>query len=114
MVTRIFVGRVQEKTTVDTLRKFFNGEAAKIDPNAFVSCFMEKFCVFSREVLEDLYCCSFSLCSTLCTLVDCGNFCFMLVFLKVTDVFIPRPFRSFAFVNFSSPAVAKELMRQVL
>lgn len=62
MVTRIFVGRVQEKTTVDTLRKFFNGEAAKIDPNAFVSCFMEKFCVFSREVLEDLYCCSFSLC----------------------------------------------------
>ncbi|EJW84020.1 hypothetical protein WUBG_05068 [Wuchereria bancrofti] len=65
VVTRIFVGRVQEKTTVDTLRKFFNSEAAKIDPNAFV-----------------------------------------------TDVFIPRPFRSFAFVNFSSPAVAKELMRQ--
>ncbi|VDK74778.1 unnamed protein product [Litomosoides sigmodontis] len=65
MVTRIFVGRVQEKTTVDTLRKFFNSEAAKIDSNAFV-----------------------------------------------TDVFIPRPFRSFAFVNFSSPAVAKELMRQ--
>ncbi|VDO17832.1 unnamed protein product, partial [Brugia timori] len=65
IVTRIFVGRVQEKTTVDTLRKFFNGEATKIDPNAFV-----------------------------------------------TDVFIPRPFRSFAFVNFSSPAVAKELMRQ--
>ncbi|VDN06553.1 unnamed protein product, partial [Thelazia callipaeda] len=65
IVTRIFVGRVQEKTTVDTLRKFFNAEAAKIDPNAFV-----------------------------------------------TDVFIPRPFRSFAFVNFSTAAVAKELMRQ--
>lgn len=43
VVTRIFVGRVQEKTTVDTLRKFFNGEAAKIDPNAFVSCHAESY-----------------------------------------------------------------------
>lgn len=29
----------------------------------------------------------------------------------VTDVFIPRPFRSFAFVNFSSHVVAKEIIR---
>jgi RNA recognition motif-containing protein len=29
----------------------------------------------------------------------------------VTDVYIPRPFRSFAFVTFSSPVVAKEIIK---
>ncbi|CAK5122679.1 unnamed protein product [Meloidogyne enterolobii] len=29
----------------------------------------------------------------------------------ITDVYIPRPFRSFAFVSFSSPIVAKELIK---
>jgi hypothetical protein len=31
----------------------------------------------------------------------------------ITDVYIPRPFRSFAFVSFSSPIVAKELIKFV-
>uniref|UniRef100_A0A183CNS9 RRM domain-containing protein n=2 Tax=Globodera pallida TaxID=36090 RepID=A0A183CNS9_GLOPA len=30
---------------------------------------------------------------------------------SVTDVYIPRPFRSFAFVTFSTPVVAKELIK---
>ena len=31
---------------------------------------------------------------------------------SVTDVYIPRPFRNFAFVTFSSPAVAKEMIKR--
>ncbi|VDD86169.1 unnamed protein product [Enterobius vermicularis] len=63
-VSRIFVGRLPEKFTVEDLRNFFNEEAAKIDPEACV-----------------------------------------------TDVFIPRPFRSFAFVNFSSSLVARTIIK---
>ena len=63
-VSRIFVGRLPEKFTVEDLRNFFNKEAAKIDSEACV-----------------------------------------------TDVFIPRPFRSFAFVNFSSSVVARAIIK---
>lgn len=40
-ITRVFVGRIQEKTTAEDLRQFFTDEAEKIDPNAAVSWQLE-------------------------------------------------------------------------
>lgn len=74
MVTRIFVGRVQEKTTVDTLRKFFNGEATKIDPNAFVSVLWKTF-AFRIEMLQVLF--IRLLFCIVYTPKDYENFCFV-------------------------------------
>lgn len=60
---KLFVTRVPEKATVDSLNQFFTERAHAID----------------------------SKCSVL-------------------DVYIPKPFRGFAFITLSSPAVAKELI----
>lgn len=62
--SKLFIGRLQEKTSAETLRNFFLDEAKKIDPKA-----------------------------------------------AIVDLFIPKPFRHFAFITFSNPRIAKELIR---
>lgn len=61
---KLFIGRLQEKTSKEQLTEYFLKHANRIDNTA-----------------------------------------------SVLDVYIPKPFRGFAFVTFSSPAVAKELIR---
>ncbi|KAH7726999.1 RNA binding protein [Aphelenchoides avenae] len=63
--SKLFIGRLQEKTSAETLRNFFLDEAKKIDPKA-----------------------------------------------AIVDLFIPKPFRHFAFITFSNPRIAKELIRK--
>uniref|UniRef100_A0A915DLD2 RRM domain-containing protein n=1 Tax=Ditylenchus dipsaci TaxID=166011 RepID=A0A915DLD2_9BILA len=62
---KMFVGRIQEKTTTADLKQFFSEEAKKIDPET-----------------------------------------------EVLDVYIPKPFRAFAFVTLSNPLVVKKLIKR--
>lgn len=64
MNAKVFVGRLQEKTTALTLKTLFTEEAKRIDVEAYV-----------------------------------------------IDVYIPKPFRAFAFLTFSNPLVAKNLIK---
>uniref|UniRef100_A0A914CB19 RRM domain-containing protein n=1 Tax=Acrobeloides nanus TaxID=290746 RepID=A0A914CB19_9BILA len=63
--SKLFIGRLQEKTSADALKEFFNKEAKKIDPKS-----------------------------------------------SIIDVFVPKPFRSFAFITFSNPNVVQKLIRK--
>uniref|UniRef100_A0A914P771 RRM domain-containing protein n=1 Tax=Panagrolaimus davidi TaxID=227884 RepID=A0A914P771_9BILA len=62
---KLFIGRLQEKTSEASLKEFFLNEARKIDPKA-----------------------------------------------NIIDTFIPKPFRSFAFITFSSPKIVKEMIKK--
>ncbi|PIO77244.1 hypothetical protein TELCIR_00654 [Teladorsagia circumcincta] len=64
LVNKIFVGRLVEKVSEDTLREFFDKEAKQVTETA-----------------------------------------------SVTDVFIPRPFRGFAFVTFTHAEVAEKMVK---
>ncbi|KAI1727762.1 tar DNA-binding protein like protein 1 [Ditylenchus destructor] len=61
---KIFIGRLQEKTTSQQLKEFFLEEAQKIDPDA-----------------------------------------------QILDVYIPKPFRAFAFITFSNPLIVKKMLK---